>query len=412
MLRHAGKWMIVIVVAALALLPLLPGAVDSYAFSFLFFVFVYAIMAQGWNLIAGFGGQISLGNHAFFGLGAYTTAILWSGNYLWGSLYETHPRIYYFDPLTMALSGLVAAFAAIVVGLPLLSKLRGDYFALGTLGFGEIVKVILINGGDFTGGAFGVVAPASTFDTLRPHYLVALGLNVGIALAIVALMRSRYGLALVAVRDDEMAASANGVDTLRVKVAAFAGSAFIAGIAGSLYSYYIFHVGPDFRVRPRLDAAAADDDGRRRRRDDYGADRRRVRHVRGFRFRADHGAELPSHHLGTDHHPGDAVSAEGHLADRQREVRADGRVEVARRRRRQCSEPRILSRSSRGATSNLLLKAREKCALELNPHAKAICEIETELRAGDSNSSLLRSSRRSQTKRSSVTPAPSNARCK
>jgi branched-chain amino acid transport system permease protein len=243
--QHTWKWIAAIVVALLALLPLLPGVVDSYAFSFLFLVFVYAIMAQGWNLIAGFGGQISLGNHAFFGLGAYTTAILWSGNYLWGSLYATYPRIYYFDPLTMALSGVVAAFAAVAIGLPLLSKLRGDYFALGTLGFGEIVKVMFINGGDFTGGAFGVVAPASTFDTLRPHYLVALGLTVGIAIATRTLMRSRYGLALIAVRDDEMAASANGIDTLKVKVTAFAGSAFIAGIAGSLYTYYIFHVGPD-----------------------------------------------------------------------------------------------------------------------------------------------------------------------
>ncbi|TGR23057.1 MULTISPECIES: branched-chain amino acid ABC transporter permease [unclassified Mesorhizobium] len=245
MSKPAWTWIAVIVVAALALLPLLPGAVDSYAFSFLFFVFIYAIMAQGWNLVAGFGGQISLGNHAFFGLGAYTTAILWSGNYLWGSLYDSHPNIYYFDPVTMVLGGLVAACAAMLVGLPLLSKLRGDYFALGTLGFGEIVKVMFINGGDFTGGAFGIVAPASTFDTLLPHYLVGLGLMVGVALAIRLLMRSRYGLALIAVRDDEMAASANGIDTLRVKVAGFAGSAFIAGIAGSLYTYYIFHVGPD-----------------------------------------------------------------------------------------------------------------------------------------------------------------------
>jgi branched-chain amino acid transport system permease protein len=234
-----------VVTLLLALLPFWPGAVDSYAFSFLFFVFVYAITAQGWNLVAGFGGQISLGQHAFFGLGAYTTAILWSTNYLWGSLYDSHPRIYYFDPVTMALSGLVAAVAAALIGVPLLSKLRGDYFALGTLGFGEIVRVLFVNGGSFTGGAFGIVTPAGTFDTLRPHYWVGLFLTAGLAVAIRLLMRSRYGLALTAVRDDEMAASANGINTLAVKVAAFVGSAFIAGVAGSLYSFYIFHVGPD-----------------------------------------------------------------------------------------------------------------------------------------------------------------------
>lgn len=244
-MSNAFKWIAIVAVAALALLPFVPGAVDAYYFSFLFFVFLYAIMAQSWNLVAGYGGQISLGSHAFFGLGAYTTAILWNGNYLWGSLYDAHPGIYYFDPVTMALGGAVAAFAAAIIGLPLLSKLRGDYFALGTLGFGEIVKVMFVNGGDFTGGAFGIVAPASMFDTLRPHYWVALGLMVATALAIRTLMRSRYGLALIAVRDDEMAASANGIDVLKVKVAAFAGSAFIAGVAGSLYTFYIFHVGPD-----------------------------------------------------------------------------------------------------------------------------------------------------------------------
>lgn len=232
-------------VLALALVPFLPGAVDSYTFSLLFFVFIYALLAQGWNLVAGFAGQVSLGQHSFFGLGAYTTAILWSGNYIWGSLYETHPLIYYFDPLTMALSGVVAALAAMIIGWPLLSKLRGDYFALGTLGFGEILKVLFINGGDFTGGAFGVVAPSSAFDTLRPHYWVGLGLTAGTALLIYLLMKSRIGLAFIAIRDDEMAASASGVNTLLFKVLAFAGSAFIAGIAGSLYTYYIFHVGPD-----------------------------------------------------------------------------------------------------------------------------------------------------------------------
>lgn len=234
-----------LIVAALALLPFVPGAIDNYYFSLLFFVFLYAIMAQGWNLVVGYAGQISLGQHAFFGLGAYTTAILWSNNFLYGSLYEAYPRIYYFDPITMALSGLVAAIAAVLIGLPLLSKLRGDYFALGTLGFGEIVRVLFVNGGTFTGGAFGVIAPSSTFETLLPHYWTGLGLTVGLALALQWLVKSRYGLALIAVRDDEMAASANGVDILRTKILAFAGSAFIAGVCGSLYSYYIFHVGPD-----------------------------------------------------------------------------------------------------------------------------------------------------------------------
>lgn len=233
------------VAAAFALVPFIPGAVESYAFSFLFFVFLYAVLAQSWNLVAGFAGQISLGQHAFFGLGAYTTAILWTGNYLWGELYESHPLIYYFDPVTMLLSGLVAAAAAALVGVPLLSKLRGDYFALGTLGFGEIVKVLFINGGDFTGSSFGIVAPSSAFSSMRPHYWVGLGFAAGVTLLVHLLVRSRAGLALIALRDDEMAASANGVNALLVKVLAFAGSAFVAGLAGSLYAYFAFHIGPE-----------------------------------------------------------------------------------------------------------------------------------------------------------------------
>lgn len=236
---------VALLIVGLALVPFIPDAVDNYYFSLLFFVFLYAILAQSTNLIMGFTGQISLGQHAFFGLGAYTTVILWSNNYLYGSLYETYPRIYYFDPITMIISGLVAAAAAALIGWPLLSKLRGDYFALGTLGFGEIVKVLFVNGGEFTGGAFGVIAPSSTFDTLRPHYWMGLALTVGVTVALYLLVRSRYGLALIAVRDDEMAASANGVNILKTKIFALAGSAFIAGICGSLYSYYIFHVGPD-----------------------------------------------------------------------------------------------------------------------------------------------------------------------
>jgi branched-chain amino acid transport system permease protein len=200
-------WIGAVIVAVLALVPFVPGAIDSYGFSFLFFVFIYAILAQSWNLVAGFGGQISLGQHAFFGLGAYTTVILWSNNYLWGSLYDDHQLIYYFDPVTMVLSGIIPACAAVIIGMPLLSKLHGDYFALGTLGFGEIVRVILINGGDFTGGASGVYAPSSAFDTLMPHYWVGLGLTAGLALLIALAMKSRLGLALIAVRDDEMAAS-------------------------------------------------------------------------------------------------------------------------------------------------------------------------------------------------------------
>ncbi|WP_048646767.1 branched-chain amino acid ABC transporter permease [Nitratireductor soli] len=228
-----------IIVAALALLPFVPGAADSYLFFLLYLFFLYTIIGQAWNLVAGYTGQISLGQHAFFGLGAYTAALVWSRG-LFGA-----EHVYYFDPLTLIASGLVAAAFALVIGFPLLSKLRGDYFALGTLGFGEIVRVAFVKGGSYTGGPFGIVLPSSLYESLRPHYWLGLGLAAGLTLLIFWIRRSSLGLALVAIRDDEMAASSNGVNVLKYKLVAFALGAFFTGMAGCLQAYYLFHVSPE-----------------------------------------------------------------------------------------------------------------------------------------------------------------------
>lgn len=227
------------IITFLALVPLLPGAADTYVFFLLFLFFVHAIIAQSWNLVAGYTGQISLGQHAFFGLGAYTTALLWSR----GVFGEEHT--YYFDPLTLVASGVIAAAFAAVIGFPLLLKLRGDYFALGTLGFGEIVRVGFVKGGGFTGGPFGIVMPSSVYETLRPHYWLGLGLAAGITYLVYRIRHAELGLAFVSIRDDELAAAASGVDILKYKLIAFAIGAFFTGLAGSLYSFYLFHVSPD-----------------------------------------------------------------------------------------------------------------------------------------------------------------------
>lgn len=223
-------------VALFAGVPFIPGAVDSYLFFYLFLVFVHVTLAQGWNLVAGYTGQISLAQHAFFGVGGYTTAIV--------STTWLAEGAFYFNPMTLLLSGLTAALFAIAIGVPLLSKLAGDYFALGTLGFGEILRVALVKGGSVTGGSFGISMSSEPFDTLAPHYWVGLLLAVLATGTVHALMRSRTGLALTAVREDSLAASANGVDVLFYKVLAFAVGAFMAGLAGSLYAFYVFSVSP------------------------------------------------------------------------------------------------------------------------------------------------------------------------
>jgi branched-chain amino acid transport system permease protein len=227
-----------LVILALVFVPFVSDSEKSYLIFFLFLTFCHIVLTQGWNLAAGYTGQISLGNHAFFALGAYTTAMVWRAD-----LFRTGH--YYFDPITMIASGLVPAIFALAIGIPLLGKLRGDYFALGTLGFGEIVKVAFIKGGNFTGGPIGIMLPSSVYTTLRPHYWTALLLAV-LATAVVYFMsRSRVGLALVAIREDETAAASSGIGVLKYKVLAFAIGAFLIGVCGSVYAYYLFQVSPD-----------------------------------------------------------------------------------------------------------------------------------------------------------------------
>ncbi|MBE7425195.1 MAG: branched-chain amino acid ABC transporter permease [Ideonella sp.] len=224
------------VVLAFALVPFIPGVLDHYVFFYLFLVFVYVVLAQSWNIVAGYTGQISLAQHAFFGIGGYTTALIATTLFADGGSY--------FNPLLLLGSGVVAALFACAIGTPLLSKLAGDYFALGTLGFGEIVRVILIKGGSFTGGSGGVSMSPEPFDTLKPHYWVGLVLAVASTAGVYALARSRLGLALMAIREDPIAASASGVHVLRFKVMAFGAGGFLAGLAGSLYAFYVFSVSP------------------------------------------------------------------------------------------------------------------------------------------------------------------------
>jgi branched-chain amino acid transport system permease protein len=221
---------------ALAFVPLLPGAADHYVFFYLFLVFVHIVLAQSWNLVAGYTGQISLAQHAFFGVGGYTTVLIAT------ALMDDSG--FYFNPLLMLSSGMTAALFALAIGFPLLSKLAGDYFALGTLGFGEIVRIGLVKGGAATGGSAGVSMSSEPFETLVPHYLVGLLLAVAATLLVAALMRSRSGLALMAIREDPVAAAASGVNVLGFKLLAFAVGGFLAGLAGSVYAFYVFSVSP------------------------------------------------------------------------------------------------------------------------------------------------------------------------
>ncbi|MGD0919065.1 MAG: branched-chain amino acid ABC transporter permease [Thermodesulfobacteriota bacterium] len=227
----------VLVIIAFAVVPFFLDVNTSYIGYFLFLAFCYTVISQGWNLVAGYTGQISMGQHAFFGLGAYTTAIIW--------VRDLTKTGYYFDPVTMILSGLVPVILAIIIGIPLLSRLRGDYFALGTLGVGEIIKVVFVKGGAFTGQSDGLHLPSRVFESMRPYYWTGLFLALFATAVVYFLTRSRVGLALRAIREDETSAASHGIHLLKYKIFAFAVGAFLAGLCGSLYGIYLFHINPD-----------------------------------------------------------------------------------------------------------------------------------------------------------------------
>jgi branched-chain amino acid transport system permease protein len=228
--------LVVLVALVLAVLPIFFDS-DHWFFYFAFLAFCYIIVAQAWNLVAGYTGQISLGQHAFFGLGAYTTGFIW--------LYDLTKTGYYFDPVTMALSGLVPVVLAIAIGIPLLSRLRGDYFALGTLGVGQIIKILFIKGGEFTKGADGLHLPSRVYTSMSPYYWTGLFLALLSTAVVYFIIRSKTGLALRAIREDEASAASHGIPVLRYKILAFAVGAFLAGLCGSLYGIYLFHVNPE-----------------------------------------------------------------------------------------------------------------------------------------------------------------------
>jgi branched-chain amino acid transport system permease protein len=224
-------------IAALAgLLALVPLVVTANTvLNFLVFTLVIALAAQGWNLLGGFGGQFSFGHAAFFGTGAYVTALLQArlGVNAWAGF-----------ALGIAAGGLVGW----VIGfLSFRSGLRGSYFALVTLAFAEVFR-ILANASAVTGGAAGLlvrldVRPGNfQFASRAAFYWIALAL-VAVALVITcAVANSRFGAQLVAVRENEAAAKALGVDTLRVKLQAITLSAAITAAAGAFYTQYFLYI--------------------------------------------------------------------------------------------------------------------------------------------------------------------------
>jgi branched-chain amino acid transport system permease protein len=230
-----GLFIFILFMCALAAIPLFLG--DPFLCHILIMIMMYATMSIGWNVIGGYAGQVSFGNAAFFGVGAYTTAILLVN--------------FNVNPWLGMLAGCVLSVAlAVVVGYPCF-RLRGHYFAIATIAVGEIMVVIFTNW-DYVGAAVGIYMPIleESFTNFEFHsskipyyYIILVMLLFAIAVSYV-IERSRLGYYLRAVKDDPDGARSLGIDIQKYKMIAFSISAVLTSICGTFYGQYVLYIHP------------------------------------------------------------------------------------------------------------------------------------------------------------------------
>jgi len=215
-----------LLLAILVVLPLF--GLSPNAVRLLFVTFVWVTVSIAWNILGGFGGQVSFGFAVFYGLGAYAAALAVNGGL---------PRL-----VALLLSAGVAVLASFLIGLPTF-RLRGPYFAIATIGVSESVRVLMTNV-SLTGGASGYrILETGPFRQLD-HFYISLALAVVALAASAEVRRSRFGLALIAIREDEDAASDLGVNPFRTKLLAHALAAALTGAAGGVYAQYAAFIHP------------------------------------------------------------------------------------------------------------------------------------------------------------------------
>ena len=233
--EKAPNWLLLGAVLAVAIVfPLVTG---RYAHDVAISVLIYICLGLGLNIVIGLAGLLDLGYIAFYGVGAYTYAII-----------SLHFGISFW--LCLPIAALLAAVAGCIIGYPTL-RMRGDYLAIVTLGFGEIVRLILNNWMDLTNGPNGILGiPRPSFfgydfKSLSSLYYVILGIAVVTILSVYRLNYSRIGRAWEAIREDETAAELMGVNTFLLKLLAYAMGATFAGFAGAFFAARMRFVGPE-----------------------------------------------------------------------------------------------------------------------------------------------------------------------
>jgi branched-chain amino acid transport system permease protein len=231
---RARGWLFLLV--PLLALPV-PFLVNRYVQYVLNLILVYVLAGVGFNLVIGNLGQLAFANVAILGLGAYTSGILVvHAGWPWWA--------------TVLPAALVGALAGVLASLPALRRIRLFYLAIMTMAFGELMRWIYIRAEPLTNGSMGLAVPPPTLFGLRlvsdrSKFYVFLALAVVMVALTSSLLRSRYGRAFMAIRDNELAAAAVGIPTDRYFVLAFAWSGFVVGVGGAMYTALVGHVTPE-----------------------------------------------------------------------------------------------------------------------------------------------------------------------
>ncbi|MBN2034177.1 MAG: branched-chain amino acid ABC transporter permease [Deltaproteobacteria bacterium] len=227
----------VILFLASGLFCLLPLVLDLYRLHVVIVSLFYVMMAASWNLIAGYTGQVSFAHAAFAGIGAYTSGILTvkAGMTSW---------------LGVATGTLTAGVTGLGVGF-LCLRMGGIYLSLTTLGFSEILRIIITNEYDITRGTMGLQIPPMIAPYSKAvHFFILLAGTLLTLIVVYKIIHSNMGLNFRAVQNDERAARSLGVNVIRVRVLAFAVSSALAGLAGAIYGHYLMLITPEI---PSLD---------------------------------------------------------------------------------------------------------------------------------------------------------------
>ena len=224
-----------VLLAVLLIIPLLAG--NRYNQHIINLIFIYAILGMSLNLCFGYTGLLSLGHAAFYGLGAYTSAL-------------ASTKLGLPFPACFALAGLVGLAVGVLLGFPTL-RLTGPYFAMATIGFNKIVEMVLLNWDEVTGGPAGIAnihgvsVCGFPLDSEYRYYYLLLAATIILFILYGNLIRSHFGKTVLALRDNAIAAQAMGVNTTFLRVAVFSLSTLLAALAGSLYVHMVGYVAPD-----------------------------------------------------------------------------------------------------------------------------------------------------------------------